>query len=89
MKKEKHPIDDLKSEIGYHAIAQRTYGAYAGRLLALHLVSSLAYSEHLVIFGLESYDRRLVDHDFIVVDNDGIGSAEIHRYLLCERKETH
>ncbi len=48
-----------------------------------------AHGKHSVAFGLYGHYGWLVDYDFIVVDNDGVGCAEVHRYLLCKRKESH
>ena len=35
-------------------------------------------------FGVESHIRRLVDHDFVIVDDDRVCRSKVNGYFLCQ-----
>ena len=76
-------------EVGYHAVAQRTYGAYVVVCLLIHHLCLLAHGNHLVGAAVQGHHRRLVDHNLVVADDNCIGCAKIHGQLLSETKKTH
>ncbi len=73
-----------RPEVGYDAFAQRAYGADPFGLASLHHLSFLAHGDHLAGRHFNGYDRRLVDHNLVVVDDDGIGRAEVDGYFFSE-----
>ena len=72
------------SEVGNNAIAQRTDGAYVVVRLLIHHLRLCTNGNHLVGAAVESNNRRLVHHNFVIADDDGVGGAKVHCYLLYE-----
>ena len=69
-------------EVGYDSVAQRSDSAYVCVLFFIHHLGLLAHGDHLVCSPVESHDRRLVNHNLIIRDDDGIGCTEVHCYFL-------
>ena len=76
-------------EVGYHAVAQRTDGTYVVMRLFIHHLCLLADGNHLVGTAVEGYNRRLVNHDLVITDNNRVGRAKVHSNLLDKTKESH
>ena len=76
-------------EVGNHAVAQWANGTYVVVGLFIHHLGFLADRDHLASTAVKGDDRRLIDHDLVIADDDGVGSAQVHRYLLNERKHSH
>ena len=71
-------------EVGDDAFAQRAHGADSGMAFAFHQVCLVAYGDKFVRAVVEGYYRRLVYNDFVVVDYDGIGRAQVNGYFFCK-----
>jgi hypothetical protein len=65
-------------EVCDHALTQRTYRAGVGIALFVHLSSLRSDCDHLARAVVKGYDRGLIEDDLVVLDDDGIGSAEVH-----------
>ena len=57
-------------EVGNHTIAQRADGFDVLVSFAVHHTRLLANGNHLLRIGVNGHNRRLVNHNLIVVDND-------------------
>ena len=73
-------------EVGNHAVAQGTNHADAVVRLFVHQLSAVAHGNHLFRMLVERNDRRLVDSDAAVGDDDRVGCAEVDGQFLRERK---
>ena len=73
-----------RCKVGNHAIAQRTNRADVVVCLLIHHLSLLTHGNHLVRAAVKRYDRRLVHHNLIIADDDGVSGTEVHRYFLYE-----
>ena len=62
-------------EVGNHTVAQGAHGADTLVDLAVHLAGTFTHSDGLVGLGVECYDRRLVDDDAVVMDDNGVGCS--------------
>ena len=71
-------------EVGNNAVAQRAYGGNALVHLAVHLAGGLAYGDGLHRLGVEGYHTRLINHNLVVVDDDGVGSSQVDCNFLSE-----
>jgi hypothetical protein len=49
----------------------------------MHLLSSASDRYRFIGLAIASNDARLIHNDFIVLNNDGIGSAKVNGNLLC------
>jgi hypothetical protein len=73
-------------EVGNHSVSQRTDGTYVFVGFFMHQLRLFPHGNHLFCTAIQSYNRRLIHHDFSVRDDDSIGCAQVHCYLLCKRK---
>ena len=76
-------------EVRDHAVAERTDGADAGIRLLVHQLGLLAEGDALVGCIVDGDNRGLVEHDLVILENDGIGRAEVYSELLVEETECH
>ncbi len=76
-------------EVGNDSIAQGANGADIVVCLLIHHLGFLAHGNHLVGAAVQSHNRRLVNNNLIITDDDGVGGAEIHCNLLNKRKKSH
>ena len=76
-------------EVGNHTIAQWTDSTYILMSLLIHHLRLVTYSNHLVGTAIQSHNRRLIYHNLIIADNDGVGSAKVHGNFLYETKKSH
>ena len=74
-------------EVGNHAVLQRTDHADLFARLFIHELGAFADCDGLIRTGIEGNDRRFVDGDLTVGDNDGVGRAQIHGQLAFHREE--
>ena len=75
-------------EVCDHTLAERTDGADAFRFTALHELGFLADCNELVI-TVKCHDRRLVNHNLVVVNDYGVGRAEVDGYFFGQREKSH
>src|SRR6218665_621480 len=58
--------------------------------LTVHLLCKPSYRYRFVGGAVACNDAWLIHYDFVVLNNDGIGSAEVNSYFLCKEAEnTH
>jgi hypothetical protein len=51
----------------------------------MHHQGPFAYGQDFFgVVAVQSYNRRLIHYDFVIVDYQGIGGSQIYRYLLRE-----
>ena len=65
-------------EVGDHTLAQWTYRTGIGIALFVHLSGLRTHGDHLARTVVEGHDRGLIEDDLVVLDDDGIGCAEVH-----------
>jgi hypothetical protein len=65
-------------KIGNHSIAQRPYSFDIFVRLAVHLARLFANGDRLAGVLVNSHDRGLVHHNFVVVDNDGVSGPQVN-----------
>ena len=78
-----------RRKVSYHSVAQRTDRSDVVVSLLIHHLCLLPDSDHLVRTAIKGYDRRLIHHDFIIADDDGISRSEVHCNFLNKRKKSH
>ena len=71
------------------AFAQRSHGVDFALAAVLRRACFFADGNHLVVGFADSNDGGLIDYDFPVGDNDGVGCAKIDSNLLAQREERH
>ena len=76
-------------EVRDHAVAERTDGADAGVRLLVHEFGLLAQRDALVVRIVDGDDGGLVQHDLVILEDDGIGRAEVYSELLVQETECH
>ena len=76
-------------EVCYDSVTQRTDGLYVVVHLLIHHLGLVTDGYHLIGYAVKGHDRRLIDDNLVIRDYDGVGSAKIHRYVLCKRKPAH
>ena len=76
-------------EVGYHTVAQRAHGTYVVVCLLIHHLGLRTHGNHLVGMPVESYYRRLVNHNLVITDNNGVGRSQVHGYFLDETEKSH
>ena len=76
-------------EVGNNAVAQRADSADIVVRFLIHHLCLLTHGNHLVGTTVKGYDRRFVNHNLIITDNDGVGRTKVHCYLLDKTKESH
>ncbi len=74
-------------EIGDHPVLERPDGAQVLVGLAVHLHGLLAHGNDRARAAVDRHDGRFVHHHLIVVDDQGVGGAEIDGDLLGQETE--
>ena len=59
---------------------------YACEQMMRGLIKQVNTRNHLFCTAIQSYNRRLIHHDFPVRDDNGIGCTQVHCYFLCKRE---
>ena len=77
------------SKVGNHSITEWANSADVVVSLLIHHLCLRTDSNHFVGATVEGYHRRLVNNDLVVADDNGVGSAKVHRNVLYERKKSH
>ena len=70
-------------EVGDDTVFERPAGDDVLMRFLMHHLCLTSNSNHLLGVAVHRHHRRLIDNDFAVHDDDGVGSAEVHRYILC------
>ena len=76
-------------EVRDDAVAEGTDGADAGVCLFVHKLGLLAQGDALVVRIVDGDDGGLVQHDLVILENDGVGRAEVYCELLVQETECH
>ena len=71
-------------EVSYDTVAERTDCPDARRFLPFHLMGRRSYSYQLVALVFDGHHARFVHHYLVIMNYDGIGRSQIHRYFLRE-----
>ncbi len=71
-------------EVGYHTLTQRPYGGDVRILASTHLLGFLAHGLELLGGLVDGHDGRLVDDNFVVMQDDSIGRSKVNGYLFCQ-----
>ena len=71
-------------EVGYDSIAEWANGSDVVVSLLIHHLCLRADSNHFVCATVECHYRRFINNNLVVADDDGVGSAEVHRNFLSE-----
>ena len=69
-------------EVCDNTIPQRTDGLDAGIGFFMHHLGLLAQCDALPRLVVDSYDRGLVQHNLIILENDGVGGTQVHSQFL-------
>ena len=73
-------------EVGDNAVPQRPHGADAGVGAVVHQLGFLPYGDAFVIVVDCNY-ARLVQHNLVVLVDDGVGSSEVDCQLLIQKRK--
>ena len=57
--------------------------------LLVHLAGLMTDGNEFSGMYVECHDRRFVDDDLAVVDDQRVGRSEVDRQFLCQRKDPH
>ena len=57
--------------------------------LLIHHLRLTTNSYHLISAAIKGNNRRLINHNLIITDNDGIGRSQVHCNLLDKTKKSH
>ena len=76
-------------EVGDHSVAERTDGLDARIGLFVHEFGLLAEGNALARAIVDGHDGRLVQHDLVILENDGVGGAEVDGQFLIQKSESH
>ena len=76
-------------EVGDHTVAQRTDSTNVLMCLLIHHLRLVTDGNHLVGTAIQSHDRRLIDHDLVIADDDRVGRSQVHGNLLHKTKKSH
>ena len=68
-----HVLGGIK--VSNHTVAQGAHGADALMDLAVHLAGAFTHGDGLVGLGVEGDDRRLVNDDAVIMDDNGVGCS--------------
>ena len=85
-----HLIDQTANQhlgcgkIGNHTILQRADCTDIGVGTFVHHLSLHTHRHDLLRADVDRYDRGLIDYDFAVMYDQGVGRTEVHRQLLCQ-----
>ena len=71
-------------EVGNHAVSQRTYYAVIVVGFFVRQLCRLAHLDHFVAVSVKSYNGWLVNNNFVIADDDCVGSSEVHCQFLGE-----
>ena len=74
-------------EVGDHTILQRTDHADLFARLFIHEFGAFADGDGFVRARIEGNDRRFVDGDLTIGNNDGVGRAQVHGQLAFHREK--
>ena len=76
-------------EVCDNAVTERAYGFDSGVCLLMHELGFLAKCDAFSGLVVNGDDRRLVQGDLVVLEDDGIGRPEVHCQLLRKKVECH
>ena len=76
-------------EVGDNAVTERTHCLDAGIRFFVHQFSLLAQGDALPCLVVDGNDRRLVQGNLVILENDGIGSAQVDSQLLIQESKRH
>ena len=76
-------------EVGNYTIAQWADGTDVVVRLFIHHLCLLANGNHLVGTTVEGNNRRLVNNDLVITDNNRVGRAKVHGNLLDKTEKSH
>ena len=76
-------------EVGDHTVAKGTYGLDPGVGTLLHQFGLLPNGDALVGIVVDGDDTRFVQHDFVILVDDGIGRSEVDCQFLIQKRKCH
>ena len=71
-------------EVGDDTVAQRADGAEVLVGFLMHQASLLAHGQRLARLAVKRHNAGLVDNHLVVMQDNGVGGTQVHRYLLCK-----
>ena len=76
-------------EVGDDAVPQGAHGLDAGVGLLVHQFGLLAQGDAFPRLVVDGYDGGLVQRNLVILENDGVGGAQIHCKLLIQKVKSH
>ena len=76
-------------EVGDDPVPERADGLDAGVGPFVHQLGLLADGDALVGMVVDGDDRRLVEGDLVILEDDGVRRAQVDGQFLCQKVECH
>ena len=72
-------------EVGDHAVLERTDCLDSRIFSFMHQLGLVSKCDAFPAAALDCHDAWLVKYYLIILEDDGVGSAQIHRKFLCQK----
>ena len=76
-------------EVGDHAVAQRPDGLDARAGPFVHQFGLGAEGDAFARIIVDSHDAGLIQHNLVILVNDGVGGTQIDSQFLIQKRESH